>query len=347
MSETAHISDQFALAPPHTAHEAPFVSHPDPATARQVEINAPVRNLQMLELQIAGGASEVYVAHRSPAGVSFDALPGRRDGDPTQISNPRLLKSITKQAHDAGLRVHLAADAPAIPADLREAYLAHVAQGIDAGADSVMVASLPAARQVRDTHPTIPLTAAGGMGVTTTAFARHLRDTYRIGRIVTPHASGLDEIAAFCRLDGIEVEVPVQTGSGADCHSCRLPDQRGAGLGCRVGYQDDNDSAATRDLGGFLDGASDCALCDIPSLAALGVKALQIPGRESPIVRQNAKITQMYRRALNGIEKGWSTRQTIEDIDRIELTWQMGWVPRMCEQQRCRFRDTPRRRAHV
>ncbi|MCT7350619.1 hypothetical protein ACWDF1_18630 [Streptomyces coelicoflavus] len=55
----------------------------------------------------------------------------------------------------------------------------------------------------------------------------------------------------------------------------------------------------------------------------------------------------MYRQALDGVAKGWSTKQTIADIGRVELTWQMCWVPRMCEQQRCRFRDTPRRRTHV
>lgn len=341
------MTDQWEMAPPHTAREAPFVAVPDPADAAGVALNAPVRNLQMLELQISGGATEIYLAHRPSAGsgVSFDALPGKRDGDPTQISNRRLLKEIITQAHAAGLRVHLCADAPAVPAAARSDFLTHVGQGIEAGADTVVVGALPTARWIADTHPGIPLVGGVGLGVTTVAYARHLREVYGVRRVVMPHAATLDEIADFCALDGLEVEVPVQTGSGADCHHCRLPDQRGAGLGCRAGYQDPREEDG--DLGAFLDGASDCALCDVPALVALGVDALQIPGRESPIVRQNAKITQMYRRALNGVAGGWSMRQTIADIDRVELSWQMGWVPRMCEQQRCRFRDTAQRRAHV
>ncbi|MEV0781229.1 peptidase U32 family protein [Streptomyces sp. NPDC050433] len=346
----ADITDQWALAPPHTTREAPFVAVPDPAAAARVALDAPVRNLQMLELQITGGATEIYLAHRTPAGqdTSFDALPGTRDGDPTQVSNRRLLKEIITQAHAAGLRVHLGVDAPAVPAEARTAYLTHVEQGIEAGADTVIVGALPAARWIADAHPGIPLVAGAALGVTTVAYAEHLRAAYGVRRVVMPHAATLDEIAAFCAVEGLEVEVPVQTGSGADCHHCRLPDQPGSGLGCRAGYQEPLQiGTGPGDLGGFLDGASDCALCDIPSLVALGVAALQIPGRESPIVRQNAKVTQMYRRALDGVAKGWSTKQTVADIDRTELTWQMGWVPRMCEQRRCRFRDTPQRRAHV
>ncbi|WP_381795817.1 peptidase U32 family protein [Streptomyces niveus] len=344
------VTDQWELAPPHTQREAAFVAVPDPASAASVGLDAPVRNLQMLELQVTGGATEIYLAYRPPAdqGASFDALPGKRDGDPTQVSNPRLLKAIITQAHAAGMKVHLCADAPAVSADAKNAFLTHVGQGIDAGADTVIVGALPAARWVADAHPGIPLVAGAHLGVTSVAYARHLQAAYGVRRIVVPHASTLDEIAAFCAVDGLEVEVPVQTGSGANCHQCRLPDQRGTGLGCRAGYQNaPAPEGAVRDLGGFLDGASDCALCDVPSLVGLGVAALQIPGRESPIVRQNAKITQMYRRALNGVAKGWSTKQTIADIDRTELMWQMGWVPRMCEQQRCRFRDTAQRRAHV
>ncbi|MFC0598280.1 peptidase U32 family protein [Streptomyces palmae] len=343
------VSEQWKMAPGHTEREAPFVRLPEPTAAARVALNAPVRNLQMLELQIAGGADEIYVAHRAPAGQggSFDALPGRRDGEPTQISNRRLLKEIITQAHEAGLRVHLCADAPAVGAASRAHFLAHVAQGVEAGADTVVVGALSTARWIARDHPDTPLVAASGLGVTTVSAARYLRETYGFRRVVVPHGMGLDEIAAFCAVDGLEVEVPVQTGSGASCHSCRLPDQRGAGLGCRAGYRGGTAGGAAEDLAAFLDGASDCALCDVPALVALGVTALQIPGRESPIVRQNAKITQMYRRALDGIARGWSTKQTIEDIDRIELTWQMGWVPRMCEKQRCRFRDTPHRRAHV
>ncbi|GAA1933532.1 hypothetical protein GCM10009716_45940 [Streptomyces sodiiphilus] len=339
-------------APPHLAREAPLVTVPEPERAAAVALNAPVRSLQMLDLQTAAGATEIYVALRPPAqeGNSFDSLPGVRDGDPTQVTSGRLLEEIIAQAHAGGLRVHLCADAPAVADGDRGGYLRHVAGGLAAGADTVVVGSAATARWVSRAHPDALLVAGAPLGVTTVAWARHLLDAYGVRRVVLPHATTLDEIAEFCSVPGLDVEVPVQTGSGADCHHCRLPDQRGSGLGCRAGYRmvpvtgGPQSSAETVAL---LDGASDCALCDVPALAALGVAALQVPGRESPIVRQNAKITQMYRRALDGAAHGRTTAQVIADIDRVELMWQMAWVPRMCEQQRCRFRDTAQRRSLV
>lgn len=318
-------------------------------TEVRVELNAPVRSLKMLELQIAAGATEVYMALRPPAGspVSFDALPARRDGEPTHVPSPALLGELIATAHDAGLRVHFCADAPVVPAAYEQVYLEHVAKGVAAGADTVVVGSLTACALLADSSPATTLVAGAAMGVATCGYATHLREAYGVRRIVLPHTVTLAEVDAFCQLDGVEIEVPVQTGSGLDCTRCRLPDLPNVGLGCRAGWTGHYGDAPVEDLAGFLDGASDCALCDVHTLIDLGVTALQIPGRESPNLRQNAKITQLYRRAIKGYRDGTSMPQVIEAIDRVELMWQMGWVPRLCDQQRCRFRDTPQQRAYV
>ncbi|MEV1330433.1 U32 family peptidase [Micromonospora costi] len=316
--------------------------------ARPVGLDAPVRSLKMLELQIAAGATEVYLALQPPAGapVSFDALPARRDGEPTHVPSPALLGELTTAAHTTGLRVHFCADAPVVPAAYEPAWRTHVEQGLAAGADSVVVGALPAVTWLAG-RTDVTLVAGGPMGISTVAYAAHLRDTYGVRRVVLPHTLTLGEVAAFCDLDGLEIETPVQTGGGLDCTRCRLPDTPGIGLGCRAGYTGGRGGDPSGDLGAFLDGASDCALCDVPALVELGVDALQIPGRESPNLRQNAKITQMYRRAVDGHAAGTPITQVIEQIDRVELMWQMGWMPRLCDQRRCRFRDTPQQRAYV
>jgi collagenase-like PrtC family protease len=292
----------------------------------------------MLELQIKAGATEVHVGLRSRSSVSFDALPANRDGEPTQVSLGLLAELVTV-AHDGGLRVHFCADTPVVRPDDETAYREHVAHGLDAGVDTVVVGSLPACAW----FPGASIVAGGELGVSTLGLAEHLRDTYGVRRVVVPHTLTLGEVAAFCQLDGLEIETPVQTGAGLDCTRCRLADTPGVGLGCRAGYAD----GSGVDLGGFLDGASDCALCDVPALIGIGVTALRIPGRESPNERQNAKITQMYRRALRGHAAGVPITEVIEQIDRVELMWQMGWLPRLCDQKRCRFQDTPQQRAFV
>lgn len=315
---------------------------PEP-TGHVVGIDAPVRSLKMLELQIKAGATEVYLGLRPEgAEVSFDSMPANRDGEPTHVTSTALLGEIVTAAHTAGLVVHFSADAPVVRAGDEAAYRRHVELGVAAGADTVVVGSLPACAWLASGE--LPLVAGGALGVSTPDLAAHLHEKYGVRRIVLPHTLALDEIALFCGLPGLEIETPVQTGAGLDCTRCRLPDTPGVGLGCRAGFRL---ADTAEDLGGFLDGAADCALCDVPSLVALGVTALQIAGRESPNVRQNAKITQMYRRALRGHEAGLPMPRVIEEIDRVELMWQMGWLPRLCDQQRCRFRDTPQLRAYV
>ncbi|MDG4834222.1 U32 family peptidase [Solwaraspora sp. WMMD1047] len=318
------------------------------AAGPTAHLNAPVRSLKMLELQIAAGATEVYLALRPPAHVpvSFDALPARRDGEPTHVISTAMLGELVSLAHGAGLTVHFCADAPVVAAEHEDAWRAHVEHGLAAGADTVVIGCLAACAWLSG-RTDVPLVAGTPMGVSTVGFATYLRDVHGVRRVVLPHTLTLDEVATFCALQNLQIETPVQTGAGLDCTRCRLPDTPGIGLGCRAGYTGTRGEDTTVELGAFLDGASDCALCDVPTLIDLGVDALQIPGRESPNLRQNAKITQMYRRAINGHAAGQAITDVIEAIDRVELTWQMGWLPRLCDQQRCRFRDTPQQRAYV
>lgn len=312
-------------------------------------LNAPVRSLKMLELQVSAGATEIYLALLPPddVAVSFDALPANRDGEPTHVTSARMLKELIASAHKAGLSVHFAADAPVVAPDHEPAFVEHVDRAVDAGADTVVVGSLATCDWLAQSRPDVALVAGSAMGVSTIAFAVHLRDAYVVRRIVLPHTVTLEEVAAFCALDGLQIEVPVQTGSGLDCTRCRLADTAHIGLGCRAGYAGAQNGEPVTDLGGFLDGASDCALCDVATLIELGVTALQIPGRESPNLRQNAKLTQLYRRAVSGHEQAVPITDVIIAIDRVELMWQMGWMPRLCEQHRCRFRETPQKRAFV
>lgn len=312
------------------------------------QLNVPVRSLKMLDMQIAAGANEVFLGVRpSGSGLSFDSLPASRDGQPTHVASFALLEELVGAAHRAGVRVHFCADAPVVAPEQRDAYLTHVRAGLRAGADTVVVGGLAACAWVADELPEAVLVAGANLVVNSPRYAAHLRDSYGVARIVLPHLLTLQEIADFHTVTGVEVEVCVQTGSGLDCSSCRIADLPGIGLGCRSGYTGSQDGQEPRDLAAFLDGASDCALCDVPALVDLGVAALQVAGRESPNLRQNAKVTQLYRRALDDHAQGVDITDTIERIDRTELMWQMGWVPRLCDQQRCRFRDTPQRHAYV
>lgn len=318
----------------------------------RVALNAPVRSLEMLDRQIEAGATEVYVglAAEELRVLTFNALARIRDREPTQVSSPELLEEIVLAAHAQGLLVHFAADSPYLPPLLHNAYVAHVRRAIAVGVDSVIVADVGLMALLRDSGIEQPLVASGYMAVSTVRFARYLHEAFGVTRVVLPNAMVLDEIAAFAQLPGLQIEVPVQTGAGNTCGRCMMVDspvRPEIGLGCRAGYHVQTPEGTLLQAAQFLDGATDCALCSVRELIAVGVDALHIPGRESPNIRVNAKMTQLYRKAIDDAYRGKSLESTIAEIDEVELMWQMRWVPRFCNNARCRLLDTPTTRSYI
>lgn len=315
----------------------------------QVRLNAPVRNLTMLELHQKAGVEEIYagVAPLNDTRYSFDSLPLIRGGESCHFPSFKALSRLIKIAEEQDTIVHFAADAPCLPSHLEHEWMEHVSSAIEAGVSTVVVGTLAALRMaVKLAQGTnVKVVASPVMGVSTTYMAKYIVGE-GVRRIITPHELCLSEIEKIIHTCGVEVEVPVQTGASIDISRSRLSDIQGVGLACRAGWSSD-EKEDTLVGPGILDGAGDCAFCDVPALIDMGVTAFNLSGRESPNLKQNAKITQMYRRAIKGMSVGTSMDRVIADIDRIELTWQMGWVPRLCEQQRCRFQETPRTKAYV
>jgi collagenase-like PrtC family protease len=315
-------------------------------------LDAPVRSLDMLDMQVSAGATEIYLGLPSDLlhVLTFNSLPRTRGEHPTQVSSPELMAEIVDQAHRQGLRVHFCADVQFLPAALQAAYVEHVRGAVGMGVDSVVVAGIGLMRLLRSAGVEVPLVASGYMAVATVPFARYLRDAFGVGRVIVPHSMKLGEIRAICEVPGLEVEVPVHTGAGMTCGRCMMADspvQPEIGLGCRAGYQVRTPDGEVLKESHFLDGAADCGLRNVGDLIRIGVRALQIPGRESPNIRVNAKITQLYRKAIDDARADVPIDRTIYQIDQVELLWQMRWVPRYCDMGRCRFLETPITKAYV
>nr|AEH26482.1 peptidase [uncultured Acidobacteria bacterium A3] len=317
-----------------------------------IALNAPVRSIEMLDLQIKAGANEVYVGlPAEPLKVwTFNARARKLDEQPCQVPSLRALRGIVDEAHAAGLTVHFSANVQHLPPSLHAAYRAQVAQALDAGADGLIVANVGLARLLRDAGVTAPMTAGLYMNVGTTRLARYLRDQLAVRRIVLPHAMKLTEVRQFAALDGVTIEVPAHTGGGNTCGRCMMFDSAAVpefGSGCRSGYDVTTPDGTVLPKHPFLDGATDCSLCSVADLIAAGVTAFKIPGRESPNVKANAKITQLYRKLIDDSLAAKPLATSIREIDRVELMWQMRWVPRFCNAKRCKFEDTPYTQSYV
>lgn len=318
-------------------------------------LNAPVRSLEMLELQIEAGATEIYVGLGCDElkVLTFNARAQSSDEQPCQVSSPRLLKDLIQFAHEEKLSVNFSANIQHLPTAFHPAYVDHVKRAVDMGVDNIVVANMGLMKLLRASGIALPFTAAGYMNVGTVRLARYLGENFGVTRVTLPHAMALEEVSAFTRLPGIEIEIPVQTGAGNTCGRCMMSDSPVTpeiGLGCRAGYEvreGGSPSPVSAKPMAFLDGSTDCSLCSVIELISAGVFAFKIPGRESPNLRVNAKMTQLYRKAIDDALSGKAISVTIQEIDRVELLWQMRWVPRFCNEKRCRFRETATTQSYV
>ncbi len=74
------------------------------------------------------------------------------------------MKEIISQAHAAGLKVNLCADAPARRRGRQGGVPRSCRPGHRRGRDTVVVGALPTARWIADTHPGVPLVAGAPSG---------------------------------------------------------------------------------------------------------------------------------------------------------------------------------------
>lgn len=308
-------------------------------------LNAPVRSLEMLELQIAARATEVYVglACDELGELTFNARGRTYDDVPCQVASVRLLRSIVAEAHLAGLRVNFSANSALVAPELRGAFVDQVRAALDAGCDELILGNLGLARHLRDVGIAAPMTAGLMMHVGTASYASYLVRELNVHRVVLPHAMKLEEVAAFAAIQELLVEVPAHTGAGNSCGRCMLDATAvaGWGSGCRATYEVAAPNGESLGEVAFLDGAADCSLCSVGDLLREGARAFKIPGRESPNLRMNAKLTQLYRKMIDDALVNKPVATSVQEIDRVELSWQMRWVPRFCNDNRCKYRQTP------
>lgn len=316
----------------------------------KVHLNAPVRNLTMFDLHRRADVEEVYagVLPRIDNIDSLDSLPRIRGGEPAHFTSFESLSRLVTVAQEQGVRVHFMADTVCLPLDIQKEWVEHVSLAIEAGVSTIVVGTLVTLREavklVENTG--VEVVVSSSMGVSTPQLAHHCADLGS-NRLVVPHELLLSEIEGIIERCGIEVEVPVQTGFGVDPSRSRFSDIVGIGEGYRAGWASLDGHHDSLIGPGFLDGTGDCGFCEVPDLINMGVAAFQLSGRESPNLKQNAKVTQMYRRAIEGMRASSTMDEVMVEIDRVELTWQMGWIPRLCEQSRCRFKETISTKAYV
>jgi len=312
---------------------------------KKLKLIAPVRSLFMLRQMITAQVDEVYVGLKpdSMDVLSFDSRFQQVSGVPSQVETDQELQEIVKVAHAAGKRVGLMANTAHVPKSLHDAFVRHIQRGIEAGVDSVTVSCLNAVHLIRGQGLEIPIEIGTRMAATNAGYL-HLLQELGVTRVLVPQGMLLEEIRELAQATDLELVVTGNFGGGNVCGHCRMsecPTQESIGQGCRSGYRTLFPDGAIQEQLTVLDGATDCSLCSIPDLAAAGVSAIKLMGREVPNPITTSKIAEIFRHWMEETTMNGRTSQDVyEEMDMGDMMWTMMWKPRFCEKQRCSYLET-------
>lgn len=311
---------------------------------RRIKILSPSRNLVMTKKQIEAGADEIYFGVESGdfKVYSFSGRYKSMNGVKVQLSTYKELKQHCDLCHDHDVKCQLAANMHYIPEAMNEDYLEHIDNCVQAGVDQLIVSNMSLIREIRKRGITTPIVAGSFTFIPNSEMVKLLRDM-GVFRVVLPHAMSVGEIKKIKNsTPDMELEVFALIGGGNNCGRCLMfhsPVKKDIGPGCRalyeVGYGGESYTGKR-----FLDAAADCALCSMPELIDAGVDSLKIVGRESRNEAISAKFTEIFYQFREGVYAGLSVAQIKRKLTDNTVFWQMNWVPRFCEESRCKFHRT-------
>jgi len=306
----------------------------------RMKIVAPTKSLEMTQMQINAGTDEVYLGlgNNKYSTYTFNGRFKVMNTFPVQVDSIEELDNIVNACREKNIKVNFAANTHYIATGLEDEYVEYIYKGVNAGVDCLIVSNMGLIKLIRKHGITLPIIAGTYAFIPNMEHLKMLMDM-GIKRVILPHALTIDELRAFCTVEGMEIETFCFMGGGNNCGRCMLLHSDHMGMGCRGGYRVET-MKGNKTNNYFLDAAVDCALCSIPALIEAGVDKLRLIGRESPNPTVNSKIVYLFRQFIDGYYEGKSVDQIKQELSASEMMWEMMWVPRFCENIRCKYQTT-------
>lgn len=275
---------------------------------KQVEVLAPVGNVQMLEAAVKSGADAVYLGAEH-----FNA---RRNAE--NFGENELKKAI-EYCHIRGVKVYLTLnivisnnEMPEAINTARQAYLF--------GVDGIICADLGLINTLHKKFPNLPLHASTQM-TTLSTDALPMLKAMGICRVVLPREMSREQIKTFCQMAqelGIETEVFVH-GALCMCVSgqCLLSAVLGGRSGnrglcagpCRLPFSADQNVTERYDLS-----LKDLSLIEyINELTDLGVKSFKIEGR----MKRPEYVAAAVSCIRQAVDNGKADRQMLDTLKSV------------------------------
>ena len=311
---------------------------------RKMKLKVPVNSCISAKQQIKAGADEFYAAFSSGAFNNF-TFSGRGKDSLGKVKSEvdyNEFKEIVRIAHDNGVVVEMAANTRRMMDDydgrddLQKKYLDYVEQGINAGADRIIVADIGNIILVKKNFPGIPINASV-FTETFNTFQVKLLESLGVRKIVLDHCVTIPEIEALVKSSNVGIEVFCHLGCSFIHYTCSLYHTGikdvNLGLPCLANYRIRN----TGECLDILNTMENCSICALPKLRDIGVSSIKIVGRDIEY-KFGVSLTYIYSTALSMLEQNAPMAEIQRTLDKkFDLKW---WKESYCEKKCCKFQCT-------
>lgn len=309
-----------------------------------MNILAPVNNLEAAVDLISVGAEEIYLGADDEV-FSLYSFTGRGKigySGIKMLNNRSQTKEIIDYAHSRGVRVNFLGNAQFFyngnykDKDLEALFLAYIEQGIEMGADALVLGDLGLLQAVAKRNYPIELHASVYFRTINKQQLLFLKE-FDVSRTALSYQITMEEIVDLCASQIMDLEVMGYLGCSFFNGACGflhdfgegILDDFDPGVACKGLYQVDDGLSVT--TGRIFDVEAGCALCKLGELESVGVKSLKIVGRGREH-RQIGQVIALYKKFLNYYREGFTFT---EKQNEVPAWWRKLW----CSKKRCKYKD--------
>lgn len=302
-----------------------------------MRLMVPASTLSDAKALIEAGAEDIYVGATSDAfnnysfnGRSVVAKNGKR-----VLPDFYELEKMCSLVHKKGGKVYFLANNPMLngdSCDLKEKFLNYVDEGVNAGADYVILGNINTLMWVTNKYPNIKTVASSYLEAQN-EYTIKLLESFGVSQIVLSYQCNLNEIKELCNISHAQIEVFGHGGCSFYVGSCNMFHEMGEsiniGYPCRATYDIKHEGINMQTR--ILDCFKMCSLCKLKELEKCGVHSLKIVGRDLPS-DYILSIVKVYSAAIEQLRG--TGKLNMETLD-IPKWWTRTWC--LSDSNLCRY----------
>lgn len=248
----------------------------------------PSSTLQDTENLLEAGADDIYIGASTPFfnRYSFNGRSNYAKSGRQILPSTDKIADICRLVHSADGKVYFLANIPLVngkSAEFRREFMRYVDNGINAGADYIILGDLSAIQWVHRDYPTVKIAASSYLEAQN-EWELSMLEQMGVSQAVLSYQCTLEDIRQLCAAGKVDIEVFGHGGCSFYVGSCNMFHEIGErhinmGYPCRALYRV---SCGQRVYGAVraLDCFKICSLCKLRELIAFGVHSLKIVGRD-------------------------------------------------------------------